>query len=154
MQLRDFKSNSNIILLGSVRSNPWVSLFDPNLNFVEEYRGNGLTSYIRNRSPNPGEAATYSVGPSDGGSQDAYAVVALQPNLARNGRVLIIAGLTMEGTEAAGDLLTSRELCDGMLRGIGVPVEGPLPPFEVLLKLRAVGGASRDTKVIAFRRYR
>lgn len=148
--IRDF-NNNNVILLGSARANPWVELFDKHLNFRIEYDPQTRLPFFRNKSPGSGEQPAYRNGGLDGKSVESYGVVAFVPNLNRTGSVLIIAGTNMEGTEAAGELLINEQLCAELLKKIGVAGLDPIPSFEVLLKLRAVGGAARDTEPISFR---
>ena len=150
LQIRDFRTN-NAIILGSARANPWASLFEQHLNFVFEYETGTGRPLFRNESPKPGESAVYKMGGADGKSSDAYGVIALLPNLAGTGNVLIIAGVSMEGTEAAGDFVTNPDLCAKLTETMGVANRAKMPPFEVLLKLRSVGGSSSDTRVVAYR---
>ena len=47
--------NSNVILLGSSHTNPWVSLFERRLNFRLQYTPEVDESYVRNEHPNGSE---------------------------------------------------------------------------------------------------
>jgi hypothetical protein len=149
LQIRDFRQD-HVILLGAVRANPWVSLFEPSLNFIYEMDFPSRRPKFRNKSPLPGEAKYYWMRGPDGTSQEAYATISFLPNLARNGNVLIIAGTNMEGTEAAGDYITNPKLTAALLERMGM--KDSAKPFEVLLKLRTVGGSSSDTEVVAYRK--
>ena len=82
---------------------------------------------------------------------DSYALAALVPSLTGLGRVVILEGLSMEGTEAAGELLINPERFADLLRLMGVSRNAPVRPFEALLKLSAVAGTYANTSVIAFR---
>jgi hypothetical protein len=57
----------------------------------------------------------------------------------------------MEGTEAAGELLTDPERFGMLLRRIGWKGAEPIRPFEVLLKLTAIAGGYAGPELIAFR---
>lgn len=151
LQIRDFKT-AHVVLLGSRRSNPWVELFEPKLNFEHEVDEPSRRSYFRNKSPQAGEQPEYWFGGKDGRSSETYAVVSLVPNLGRTGTVLILAGATMEGTEAAGELVTNGELFLRLLRTMGIR-DNPdrVPYFEVLLKTSSTAGAPRDSEVVAYR---
>jgi hypothetical protein len=78
-QIQDFK-NGNSILLGSIRSNLWNSLFEPVLNFHFDYDEKARTALIRNRAPRAGEQPVYMAAPA-GESGESYSIVALVPNL-------------------------------------------------------------------------
>ncbi len=151
LQIRDFKS-ANVILLGSRRANPWAELLETQLNFEHEVDERSRRSYFRNKAPRSGEPREYWFGGPDGKSTETYAVVALIPNLSRTGTVLIVAGATMEGTEAAGEVVTNGELFLRLIRAMGVG-DNPdrIPYFEALLKTSSTAGAPRDSAVIAYR---
>jgi hypothetical protein len=150
VNIRDFKSN-HVILVGALRANPWVELFEPRMNFKFGYDEKLRRPYFRNKAPRPGEQTVYFTGGADGTSAESYAVVALLPNLNRAGNVLLIEGTNSEGTEVGVEYLTDREFVATVLPRLGWKPEGRIPYFEVLLKLRAVGGTSKDTEAIAYR---
>ena len=58
LRTEDLK-HSNAVLLGSVHSNPWVELFQKNLNFVLEYRPEVDDSVVVNLHPLAGEHEVY-----------------------------------------------------------------------------------------------
>jgi hypothetical protein len=148
MNVRDFKMQ-NFILVGSAQSNPWVELFQAKMNFHVERDPETWELVVRNKQPKPGELATY--GPSRP-SGAAHSVVALLPNLTQTGNVLIIEGTTMEGTEAGGEFLSDPTLLPHALAQLGLGGEEQPQYFEILLKSRAIGGTSKDTEPIAYRR--
>jgi hypothetical protein len=149
--------SGNLVLLGSRRSNPWVELFEPRMNFVLEFDPNLHGPAFRNRSPKPGEPKIVSLdsrlsvqGPEAKLIQ-SYAVAALLQSPTGRGNVVIVEGLSMEGTEAAGELLTDPERFGMLLRRIGWKGAEPIRPFEVLLKLTAIAGGYAGPELIAFR---
>lgn len=151
MSARDFRTG-NFILIGSRRGIPWEQLFEPELNFVlEEDRHSGKYVF-RNKAPLSGELAVYS--PSGGGaaSVDTYAEIALMPNLAGTGHILMLAGIDMTATEAAGELVASPEFPDVLSRMLrsrsGQP---PTPYFEILVQEKAVGGTAQGSKIVGYR---
>lgn len=134
----------DLILLGSARSNPWVGLYDKNLNFRFEYDEKAHKVLVRNRSPKPEEAPFYTVAGEGAEIREGYAVIALVSNPAQTSNVLILAGTDMEATEAAGQLVTSEAQL--------APVIGILTPHsEALLKTRRLAGAPTEYKVVAYR---
>jgi hypothetical protein len=149
--------SGNLVLLGSRRSNPWVELFEPRMNFVLEFDRDRHGPAFRNRSPRPGEPkmvaldSSLSVQGPESKLIESYAVAALLPGLTDHGSVLILEGLSMEGTEAAGEFVLNPQRFGPFLRRIGQKSNQPVKPFEVLLKLTAVAGGFADPEVVAFR---
>jgi len=152
VDIHDF-SNGDAVLLGSRRSDPWVELFEPQMNFVLDQDAKLTGPCFRNRSPKPGEPKTYSAGNWAGvkGSEESYAVAALRPNLEGTGHVLILEGLDMEGTEAAGEFVCNPEKLGALLRATGAKRGAALKPFEALIKLRAIPGGYEALELVAFR---
>lgn len=148
MNIRDFQEAS-AILLGSVRSNPWVELFEESLNFRFDYdHGTGLP-LVRNRSPRPGEAPVYQA--ADGAVRDAYAVVSLVDNLSKKGKVLMIAGTGLEATEAAGEFILDTTTAAALVDELKLRNGQSLRNFEVLLRTSVIEGTPKRATVIAHR---
>ncbi len=152
VDIHDF-SSGDAVLLGSRRSDPWVELFEPQMNFVLDQDSKLTGPCFRNKFPKPGEAKSYSAGNWTGvkGSEVSYAVAALRPNLEGSGHVLILEGLDMEGTEAAGEFVCNPEKFSALLRATGTTREAVLKPFEALIKLRAIPGGYEALELVAFR---
>jgi len=150
LQMEDLK-DANAVLLGSSYSNPWVELFQKNLNFEFSYEPRPNHSFISNKHPLTGEAAVYAndaVAPS----HRTYAVIALAPNLNNTGWVLIVEGLTMAGTQAAVETLFDRSAMQPVLSK-AKNANGSLRPFEVLIETRSFGSKAPQANVIASRIY-
>jgi hypothetical protein len=149
--------SSNLVLVGSRRSNPWVELFESRLNFVLEFDPNRHGPAFRNRSPKPGEPrmvaldSSLSVQGPESKLITSYAVAAMLPGPAERSNVLIIEGLSMEGTEAAGEFVTNSKRFETFLKRIGQSGAQPIKPFEVLLRLTAVAGGYADPEIVAYR---
>jgi hypothetical protein len=149
VQIQDFK-NGNAVLLGSVRSNPWNKLFEPQLNFQFDFEEPTRTPIIRNKTPLVGEQPVYRAA-TPGDSGEVFSTVALVPNLRHNGYVLIVAGTTGEGTETAGDFIANPETSRELIRTLQARNNGQVPFFEVLLKSGALAGVTKNAEVVAFR---
>jgi hypothetical protein len=148
LNIRDFKTE-NFILIGSRRGMPWVQLFDQQMNFALEEDRSTHRFRFRNRNPKPGEAAAY-IPTENAGAVETYADIALLPNLGNTGSVLILSGITMEGSEAAGDLVTSSTFAKELERLLG-PQGVKDRYFEILLKTRADAGAARNSQIVTYR---
>jgi hypothetical protein len=149
VQLSDFKNN-NVILFGSPVSNPWARLFAEKLNFQFEW-DQTRRGLFRNRSPNPGEESVYSMTSNAGESGRAYATVAFVPNVNGEGHVLLVAGTTAEGTEAAGEFVTDEKRMAAALKAIGIDPAGPPRYFEILLEARMIAGSASHSAILASR---
>jgi hypothetical protein len=144
----DLKDGS-AVLIGSQYSDPWVELFQPHMNFVfRDDPLHGLRSVI-NRSPQPGELPQYDYDPAEA-SHKIYGVVAMRPNLRSTGKVLILQGTSMAGTEAAADFVLDDSLLIPFLHKIRRG-DGSLPYFEVLLLSKSIDGSASQLKVIGYR---
>jgi hypothetical protein len=145
----DDLKGSNVILIGSEEANPWVQLYADSLNFTLVPDQQTKIFTIRNRSPKPGEAATYQSVPGDP-ERRAYALVAFLKNLDGSGRTLIIQGTAMAGTEAAADYVLGQNELSTLLRSASSP-DGTLPNFEVLLETANLNGNAPKSKLVAIR---
>ncbi|MCW5977998.1 MAG: hypothetical protein KIT09_07960 [Bryobacteraceae bacterium] len=150
LRIEDLKE-SNAILLGGGYSNLWERLVAPQANFRIEFETSAGMHVCTNRSPKAGEARKYAPAGPTGTTGVAYALVSLLPGPRENGHVLLLAGTNTEGTQEAGDFVSSRERISDALRKIGVDPKGPARHFELLLKLDAVAGSSYHSEVIAHR---
>ncbi len=86
-----------------------------------------------------------------GESGEAYAVVAFVPNVNGEGHVLLIAGTTAEGTEAAGEFITDEARASAALKAIGIDPAGPPRYFEILLEAKAIAGSASQSTILASR---
>jgi hypothetical protein len=147
----DEMRHANVILIGSVHTNPWVALFEPRLNFEMAYTSEVDRSHVVNRHPRAGEQPVYSNGSADGRGP-TYGVVAYLPEADGAGRVLIVEGLNMAATQAAADILFSTEAMAPVLRAAQAP-GGRLHPFELLIETVSVGASAPAARIVSSRVY-
>jgi len=143
--ITDFKTG-NVILMGSRRSNPWTEVFEPHLHYVAVYPTHAQ-SYFEYRSSN---AASRQI--LDNGDAKSYAILAVLPNTANSGKVLLIEGLTMEGTDAAIEFLVNPQSCALLVRRLVAELGSAGQPFEALLELTPVAGGSANVRLIGLQR--
>jgi len=151
LQLSDFHLGENLILLGSNSSNPWVDLFEDQLDFHFHLdRTRGVTVTVRH--PKSGDPASFTSPISSGRTGEAYATLALVRGLEGRGSVLIAQGTTMEGTDVAGGLALTRtaELAAALSR-CGIDPARPSGTFEILLHLDATAGSASKSSILATR---
>jgi len=153
--VRDLKADEiekgNTVLLGGSNANPWVQMFDQNLNFHLHFLPVERTFRIENRHPLGTESPVYPYGML-GSNLEAYGMVAVMPNLSRSGNVIMLEGTTNSGLQAAFAMLGDEDLmaqvCNKALRA-----DGSLMPFEILLKTPGVGGSATRIEIIGMRTY-
>jgi hypothetical protein len=143
--------NSNVILLGSKHTNPWVSLFEKRLNFTLEYMPEVDDSYVLNEHPSGTEQKIYR-NSTDETSNRTYGTIAYLPDPDGAGHVLIIQGLNMAGTQAAADTLFNASAIKPVLQQAALP-NGKLRPFEVLVETTSIGATAPSAQLIAIRLY-
>lgn len=152
LRLRDMQ-DGNYILVGSPSSNPWVSLYESQLNFVESEGVAGQSmKFFQNKHPRQGEKDSYRGLEFTGTTGVDFATISVLPTQSGHGNVLILQGLQQEGTEAAGLLLADPEGRSRLEHALGVSGNTTKPIyFEALIRANSVGGAPDGTEVIATR---
>lgn len=140
---REFNTD-NFILLGSRLSVPWEELFEPSLNFPLAKDAVTQRFYLLNRSPKTGEQADYR---ESDNQEETYADIALRPNLAGTGTVLILNGIDMVAAEAAGEFAISGALS----ARLASQAAGHNRPQEFLIRVRAIAGAASKIEVVTER---
>jgi len=144
-------TSSNAILLGSTHTNPWVSLFEKNLNFRLEYMPEVDQSFVLNQHPAASEQARYANGTADTANL-TYGAIDYLPSLDGKGHVLIIQGLNMAATQAAADTLFNSNEMRPILKQAALP-NGSLKSFELLVETRSIGASAPGGQIIATRFY-
>ncbi len=150
LQLDDLK-DANAILLGSMSSNPWAAIAQGSANFRIVNGDTMQAATIVNTKPEPGEAASYQSHWNEP-SHETYAIIAYLPNLGGSGHILMLQGLDVAGTQAAGETLMHPEAIASVLRKATRP-DGSLRSFEILLRSRSIASGSAGADVIGSRIY-
>jgi hypothetical protein len=143
-------ASQNIILLGSLRGNPWVGLFEDQLAFQTDYQETPASVRFINRSPLPGEQAWYRAE----WRRDGYCRVAYRPNPKRTGITLLISGSDVISTEAGARFVTSEDWMRQLRQKLGLKAREPFPYFEVLLHSRIVNNTVPSFELVAYRPHR
>jgi hypothetical protein len=108
----DFFHQGNLVLIGSRRSNPWVEVYEPNLNFGLDLDPHSGAPLFRNRSPLSAESQVYAIPAAydtqkvNERSYASYGVIALLRECGGNGLIILLEGLNIQATQAMGDLVT------------------------------------------------
>lgn len=149
LRIDDLRS-SNAILVGSIEANPWVELFQQSLNFQFEHGADfGGSGIIVNCHPLSGERAAYASEPNDPLLR-TYGLIAYAPNLSGRGHVLLIEGVNMAGTQAAGEFLLDPDAMRPVLeRARGR--SGAIRSFEVLVQTDNIAANASRPHVVSER---
>jgi hypothetical protein len=65
--------------------------------------------------------------------------------------VLLIAGMSGESTEAAGEFITDPDTCSRLLQRLGTSKNGHLPYFEALLESNTIADVARRASIVTVR---
>jgi len=151
----DDAKNNDLIFVGSPAEN--LTLLD--IPGTEEFVFQRIASGPRkgdlgvaNIHPQPGEPQIFlgSI-PSQPTSED-YAVIALVPGMDPARTVLILAGTTTFGTQAAAEYVCRQDSLAELLRRLGVSRADDLKPFEALLHVKVAHGVPVITDLVAVRK--
>ncbi len=143
-QARDFDNDDNFVVVGSYMSNPWAEMFEKQLRFQYD-----KTNCFKDVSGT--EKFCSAAGLLDR-SETGYARVAVIRNGSRAGKVLLIAGLNMESTEAAGQFFLDPASLGKVLKALGASKLEEIPSYEMILRTYNVGGTGRSAEIAAIRR--
>lgn len=151
LRMTDFRDGGDFLMLAARRANPWVGLFEPDLNFQMVFTDLANVAEIRNSRPAPGEQAAYLTAVDGKRTGKAYGRIALTPGLAGKGRILLVAGTTGQATDAAGEVLLNPESLLVVERRLGRKLDSHTARLEILLETAAVGGSTRDYRILSVR---
>ena len=145
----DSMKQDNVVLVGGAKANPWVDLFEDQLNFHFDYNNPWHALVIQNRHPQPGELPAFQADPA---STDlaGYAVVSYLPNPSNKGSVILLLGSDSDATNAAAEYLTSEDTLNKLLQTMH---RRTFPHFELLLKVSRVRGTSLAAELMTYRIY-
>lgn len=148
-RVKDLQTDENFVFLGSPRSDPWTSMFNSVLDFQFTFDPLTQGEFIRNTHPAPGEKSEYVPTAGGFGTGDSYAVISVFHNPGYGGRVLILAGASGEGTEAAGDLLAEPARWAEILQFCHLTQDASRQSLQVLLHLDIMAGSASAVTPVA-----
>lgn len=142
---------SDLIFIGSPSENLSLRELRGSQDFVFVRKANPPRKgdlMISNLHPAASEQAAYLA--SDGPITEDYALVALTSGMNPNRHVLILAGITTFGTQAAVEFVCRAQRLDELISKIGPFV----PPFEALLRVKVSGGVPVRSDLISWHVHR
>jgi hypothetical protein len=152
----------NIVVLGSPAENFFLRDLPQKQDFIFKPMpdDNGKETFgILNTNPQPDEQPRYIAkqdGPSRSQISEDYAVVSLLQGLDGKKRMLILAGITTHGTQAAVEYVTKPDYIRDLVRNLNTaPAGGPpkLPiNFQVLVRVKVNGGVPVQVSYVTHHR--
>ena len=104
---------------------------------------------IVNAHPGSGELKEYMASPSNEPLTEDYAVIALVKGLEGTHSVLILAGTTTIGTQAAVEYVCHQNSLDELLHALNVSSPSELKPFEAVIRAKVVRGVPVSSELVA-----
>jgi hypothetical protein len=151
----DDAKNNNLIFIGSPSEN--LSLLE--IPGTQEFVFQRLTSGPRkgdqaiiNVHPQPDEAKEFLATPSGLPLIEDYAVLGLVKGMSQGQFVLILAGTTTIGTQAAVEYVCRQSSVEELLLRLSVSQDGELKPFEAVIRVKVARGVPVETELVAIRK--
>src|SRR5262245_48560521 len=148
--MQDDLKTENIVVLGSPAENFFLRDLPQkqDLIFKPMTDDNGNKTFgVLNTNPQPGEQRRYLAkqdGPSRSQISEDYAVVSLLQGLDGKKRMLILAGITTHGTQAAVEYVTKPDYVRDLIKNLNTAPAGEPPKlpvnFQVLVRVKVNGG--------------
>jgi hypothetical protein len=151
----DDAKNNNLIFIGSPVEN--LSLLE--IPGTQEFYFEQLTSGPRkgdhaiiNRHPQPDEGKEFFASPSGTPLTEDYALLGLVKGMNPGQSVLILAGNTTIGTQAAVEYVCRQSSVEELLLRLSVSQNGELKPFEAVIRVKVARGVPVETELVAIRK--
>jgi hypothetical protein len=151
----DDAKNNDLIFVGSPAEN--LSLRD--IPMIQQFAFQRLTSGARkgdlavvNLHARAGEPPYFLGSPPNAPLSEDYAVISLSRGLDPSNTVLILAGASTIGTQAAVEYVCHEDSLNQLLARLGVEAKTELKPFEVVLRVKVARGVPVESDIVALRR--
>ncbi|HEY2461944.1 MAG TPA: hypothetical protein VGI16_14130 [Candidatus Acidoferrum sp.] len=151
----DDAKNNDLIFIGSPSENLTLLEIPGTQEFVFRSVPSGPRKgnmEIINVHPQAGEPREAMASPANVPLTEDYSVIALVHGLNPERSVLILAGTTTIGTQAAVEYVCQQESLQDLLRRLGVTQPGELKPFEALIRVKVARGVPVGTEMVAIRK--
>jgi hypothetical protein len=150
----DDVKNNDLIFLGSPSENLTLTEIPSTREFVFQRLSDGPRKGdlgIINVHPQAKETKVFLASPSTSPLSEDYAVIALTPGMDPAHSVMIFAGTTTFGTQAAVEYVCRRDSLRDLLSRLSASKTGELNPFEALLRVKITRGVPVETELLTVR---
>ena len=151
----DDAKNNNLIFIGSPVENLSLLEIPGTQEFVFEQFVSGPRKgdhAIINKHPQPDEGKEFFATPSGVPLAEDYALLGLVKGLNQGQSVLILAGNTTIGTQAAVEYVCRQSSLEELLLRLSVSPDGELKPFEAVIRAKVARGVPVETELVAIRK--
>jgi hypothetical protein len=151
----DDAKNNDLIFVGSPTENLTLLDIPGTQSFVFKRMTSGTrkgNTEIINVHPQPGELKEFLASPSSQPLTEEYSVVALIKGLNPSRSVLILAGTTTIGTQAAVEYVCQQDSLEQLLLRLSVSNSGELKPFEAVIRVKVAKGVPVGSELVALRK--
>jgi hypothetical protein len=151
----DDAKNNDLIFVGSPAENLTLLEIPGTQQFVFQRLDSGPRKGdlgVLNVHPENGEPKMFLASPANQPTTEDYAVIGLVPGMDPERSVLILAGTTTIGTQAASEYVCRQDSLAELLQRMGVSRPDDLKPFEALLRVKVTHGVPVKTDLIALRK--
>ena len=152
----DDAKNTDLIFVGSPSENLTLLDIPGTRQFVFQRLESGPRKgdlAVVNTNPLPGEPKSFLASPANEPTVEDYAVIALLPGLDPSRAILILAGNSTFGTQAAVEYVCRQDSIEELLQRMKVTKPSELKPFEALLHVRIIHGVPVKTELISVRTF-
>jgi len=150
----DDAKNNDLIFVGSPSENLTLVDLPGTREFIFQRLNSGPRKGdlgVVNVHPQPGEPKVFLASPANQPTTEDYAVVSLLPGLDPSRSILILAGNSTFGTQAAVEYVCREDSIKELLQRLKVSKPADLKPFEALLHVKIVHGVPVVTDLISTR---
>ena len=150
----DDATNNDLIFVGSPSENLTLLDMPGTEDFIFQRLASGPRKgelAVINVHPQPGEGKFFLPTPEMQPKTEDYAVVSLLPGLDRSRFILILAGNSTLGTQAAVEYVCREDSLKELLDRLHVSKPGELKPFEALLHVKIAHGVPVGESLVAVR---
>jgi hypothetical protein len=147
--------NNDLIFIGSPAENLTLLEIPGTQEFVFQKVNSGSRSgdvQVVNVHPAAGESQSFMASPSSQMVNEDYAIIGLKPGLDPAHSMLILAGTTTVGTQAAAEYVCREDSLTELLQRLGVSKGQEIKPFEALLHVKVTHGVPVLTDLVAVRK--
>jgi hypothetical protein len=151
----DDAKNNNLIFIGSPFENLSLLEIPGTQEFVFDRLKSGPRKgdeAIISLHPQPDEPKEFLPTPSGTPLTEDFAVVALVKAMNPSQSVLILAGTTTIGTQAAVEYVCRQSSVEELLLRLSVSQNGELKPFEAVIRVKVARGVPVETELVAIRK--
>jgi hypothetical protein len=150
----DDAKNNDLIFVGSPSENLSLREIPTTQDFVFRSVDKGPRKgdlSVVNVHPRTGEESSY-ISTKGLPITEDYAVIGLMPGLNPARWVMLLAGLTTIGTQAAVEYVSRSNTAEDLVKRIGGPASGKIAPFECVVRVKVTHGVPVQAELVAVHR--